>query len=188
MTRSINRTVHQQSSVEPTTAPADDSSERMTKLHADHAQPLLRFLLSLTHGESQTAEDLLQETMLRAWRHIASVPTEPENTRRWLFTVARRLTIDTVRMRQVRPVEVSLIDAHSMATTEDCIGMAMAAHSVWHAYTQLSSAHQHILAELYFRGRAADETAAQLGLPVGTVKSRAHYALRALRAALDETE
>jgi RNA polymerase sigma-70 factor (ECF subfamily) len=180
--------VHQQPCVGSAIASTHDSSGRMTKLHADHARPLLRFLLRLTRGDSQTAEDLLQETMLRAWRHIDSLPTEPDRTRRWLFTVARRLAIDTFRMRQVRPVEVSLTDAHTMKTADDSIAMAMAAHSVCHAYTQLSSAHRHILAELYFQGRTTDETAARLGLPVGTVKSRAHYALRSLHAVLDETE
>ncbi|MFF5079372.1 sigma-70 family RNA polymerase sigma factor [Actinoplanes sp. NPDC000266] len=163
---------------------ASDSIERLTRLHTEHARSLQRFLVSLT-GDRSTAEDMLQETMLRAWRHIESVPTEPENARRWLFVVARRLTIDIRRMRQSRPIEVSLAEAFD-ATAEDSIGMAMAAYDVCYAYTNLSDMQQHILAELHFRGSTLEEAASRLGLPVGTVKSRAHYALRSLHEILNQ--
>ena len=48
----------------------------MAQVHAIHAAPLLRFLLSLTRNERHTAEDLVQETMVRAWQHLESLPAE----------------------------------------------------------------------------------------------------------------
>ena len=89
------------------------AQERLSELYADHSRPLLNFLLRLTNGERTAAEDLLQETMIRAWRHLETVPTEPENIRRWLFTVARRVTIDAVRMRQARPAETPCWTSHA---------------------------------------------------------------------------
>ncbi|MFF5079389.1 sigma-70 family RNA polymerase sigma factor [Actinoplanes sp. NPDC000266] len=161
-----------------------DAAERLGQLHVEHARSLMRFLISLVNGDKQAAEDLFQETMLRAWRHIGSVPTDSERARRWLFVVARRVTIDAVRMRQARPNEVSLAEASEVYAPDDAIGMALAAHAVCHAYVQLTENQQTLLAELHFRGNSIDEVARRLGIAVGTVKSRAHYALRTIHVTL----
>nr|WP_296073463.1 sigma-70 family RNA polymerase sigma factor [uncultured Actinoplanes sp.] len=161
-----------------------DAAVRLAELHAEHSTALLNFLLGLTNGERHAAEDLLQETMIRAWRYLDRVPGDPEGARRWLFTVARRVTIDAVRMRQVRPAETNLLDLSRMPTTDDTTDTVVAADSLRRAVDTLSDAHRTILSELYFRGASARETANRLGVPVGTVKSRAHYALRLLRDAL----
>jgi RNA polymerase sigma-70 factor, ECF subfamily len=157
---------------------------RMTALHDEHAPALLRFLLRLTRGERQTAEDMLQETMLRAWRHLDSLPADRDDSRRWLFTVARRIAIDSVRRRQTRPVEVGLTDLTWVPDSVDSIGTADAAEAIRLAFQELTPSHRTVLTEIYVRGAGLDEVAERLGVPVGTVKSRAHYALRSLRTAL----
>lgn len=159
-------------------------AERMTALHADHARAVLRLLLVLTHGERQTAEDLLQETMLRAWRHLDSVPAEADAARRWLLTVARRLVIDGVRLRLNRPAEVHLVDMTWIPAGDDTTGTALASHAMRQALGRLSPAQRRLLCEVYLVGRSPKEVAGRLGMPVGTVKSRAHYALCALRSSL----
>jgi RNA polymerase sigma factor (sigma-70 family) len=161
------------------------TNERMSAFYTAHTGSLTRFLFRLTGGPRQTVEDLLQETMLRAWRHFGSVPLVHDEARRWLFTVARRLVIDHARMRQARLTEVSAdyLDVHP--TADDTTDLALAAHAIPHAFRQLSPTHQSILRELYLRGRSTTETAEILDVPVGTVKSRAHYALASLRHALD---
>ncbi|MEV4813108.1 sigma-70 family RNA polymerase sigma factor [Micromonospora avicenniae] len=157
----------------------------MTTLHAEHARAVLRLLLLLTHGQRQTAEDLLQETMLRAWRHLDSVPAEPEAARRWLLTVARRLVIDGARLRRGRPVEVHLVDMTWIPAGDDTTNSALASYAMRHALGRLSPAQRSLLSEVYLVGRSAEEVAGRLGLPIGTVKSRTHYALRALRSGLN---
>ncbi|SIQ82598.1 sigma-70 family RNA polymerase sigma factor [Micromonospora avicenniae] len=157
----------------------------MTTLHAEHARAVLRLLLLLTHGQRQTAEDLLQETMLRAWRHLDSVPAEPEAARRWLFTVARRLVIDGARLRRGRPAEVHLVDMAWIPAGDDTTGSALASYAMRHALGRLSPAQRSLLSEVYLVGRSPEEMAGRLGLPIGTVKSRTHYALRALRSGLN---
>ncbi|MEU8240862.1 sigma-70 family RNA polymerase sigma factor [Actinoplanes missouriensis] len=162
------------------------SSDRLTDLHTRHAAELLRYLSGFTAGNRQTAEDLLQETMIRAWRHLDGLPGDPEQIRRWLFTVARNVAIDAIRRRQARPAEVDLRDAAGLieAGPDDTSGTVMAVDTLKSALGTLSTPHRRILDELYVRGRSADETARLLGVPLGTVKSRAHYALRSLRAAV----
>ena len=164
------------------------ASDRIDTLHAAHSASLLRFLIGLTHGERQTAEDLVQETMLRAWRHVDKLPADPAGERRWLFTVARRLLIDVVRSRQSRPTETPVLDMDWATTAEDTTEVAIATQSILAAFDNLSTAQRDVLADLHFRGETPHEVARKLRVPLGTVKSRAHYALRALRSGMEATD
>src|SRR6202453_1895079 len=73
-------------------------------LYAEHGGALLRYALHLTGGDSQRAEDLVQETIVRAWRHPEALADRP--ARPWLFAVARNLAVDAHRARKSRPNEV----------------------------------------------------------------------------------
>lgn len=156
----------------------------MQALYTEYAGPLYRFLLRLAWGDWRLAEDLLQDTMLQAWRHRDKLPTEQEALRRWLFTVARRIAIDAARARQARPTEVGMNDLEQLAGSADPTEGVVAAQTVRRALPKLTPAHRAVLIELYLLGRSTEEVAARLGIAEGTVKSRAHYALRALRAAI----
>jgi len=157
---------------------------RMHAIQERHADAVFRFLLRLAFGNRPLAEDLLQETLLRAWRTIDELPDDPESQRRWLFIVARRIAIDAARARQARPAEAQVTDLARMPTVRDEAEVVVAAHTVHQALPKLTPSHREVLIELYFHGHSTDETAARLGIPEGTVKSRAHYALRSLRAAI----
>ncbi|MFI5959139.1 sigma-70 family RNA polymerase sigma factor [Cryptosporangium sp. NPDC051539] len=157
---------------------------RIDALHATHSSDLLRYLLKLNRGDRQTAEDMLQETMLRAWQHVDRLPEHENNQRRWLFAVARRLFIDSVRARQIRPTETPVLDLEHLGRAEDTSDAAVVNDAVQHAFGRLSDAHRSVLVDLHMRGLTAEELAARMRVPVGTVKSRAHYALRALRNGL----
>ena len=167
--------------------PGRDDKSLMESVHATHYRPLLRFLLGLTRNQRPAAEDLLQETMLRVWRHLDSLPREEENARKWLLTIARRVAIDAARSRQARPSEVSLVEADQVSSVDSVAG-ALALHDLTDAFHRLSTEHRMVLQELHFRGASVEEAAQRLGIPAGTVKSRAHYALRFLRTALDPAE
>jgi len=159
--------------------------DRLTDLHNRYAQILLSYLTGFTGGNRQSAEDLLQETMIRAWRSLESLPADPDHTRRWMFTVARNVAIDAIRRKRTRPREVDLfesdVDGPGPDTTTDTV---LAVETLRSAIGSLNRSQRLVLTELYLRGRSADEAANRLGVPVGTVKSRAHYALRSLRAAV----
>jgi RNA polymerase sigma-70 factor (ECF subfamily) len=161
-------------------------AKRMTQMYAEHAGPLLRFLVGLT-GEKNAAEDLMQETMLRAWRHIGTLPTESAAVRRWLFTVGRRIAIDAVRYRHARPQEIQLAETRGTAGSDETLGTVLASSMIGAALSDLTQCQRDLLVELYVRGRSVREVAEIFGVPPGTIKSRAHYAVRALREAVAET-
>ena len=122
--------------------------------------------------------------MLRAWRNPHILAQESGSARGWLFTVAKRIVIDewrTARARRERVVE-QLPELPTPDETEHVVDR----HLVGAALRTLSQEHRAVLLECYFRGSSVAEAAAALGVPPGTVKSRTHYALRALRLAVEE--
>jgi RNA polymerase sigma-70 factor, ECF subfamily len=160
------------------------AEERMRELYQTHARPLYVFLLGLTLGHRQAAEDLTQETLLRAWRSLDTLNADVSTLRPWLFTVARRLAIDSFRARRARPVATENTDPDELPSTDDTFERMLTAETVRRALPRLSPEHQQVLVEIYYRGRTAREIAELFGIPEGTVKSRVYYGLRALRSAI----
>lgn len=153
-------------------------------LYAEHGGPLLAYALRLT-GDRSTAEDVVQETLLRAWRHPEALESGRGSLRPWLFTVARHLVVDQHRARRARPAEVGSERVVELPAADE-LDRALQAWQVAGAVATLSEDHRAVLLETYYRGRSVAEAAAVLGVPAGTVKSRTYYALRALRLALEE--
>jgi RNA polymerase sigma-70 factor (ECF subfamily) len=159
-------------------------TDRLEQLVDEHAPQLYRFVVGLTSGQAQTAEDVVQETMVRMWRNLDALPPDHEGVRRWLFTVARRLVIDSVRKRQSRPAEVSATLAERVPNHDDTAAAAIANFALREAFRGLGSRHKFVLTEVYLRHRSVEEVADELQIPEGTVRSRIHYALRSLRTAV----
>lgn len=150
-----------------------------------HAGVLLAYALRLTAGNRTRAEDIVQETLVRAWRHLDELDERRGPVRPWLFTVAQHLAVDAHRARRARPREVgdeALVSAASLDDLEQTLDRIV----VTEALDALSREHRAVIVETYYRGRTVAEAAQVLGIPPGTVKSRCYYALRALKLALAE--
>jgi RNA polymerase sigma-70 factor (ECF subfamily) len=159
----------------------------MQALYAEHARPLLAFVLRLTRGDQQRAEDVVQETLLRAWTNAELLRDwERTSPRPWLVTVARRIVIYGYGSENARPPETFGRDVDTYPGISDESDRVVRSMTVVQALRTLTPSHREILIETYFHGRTTQEAAASLGLPLGTAKSRVYYALRALRAALQQ--
>lgn len=159
-----------------------DADELLRAVHAAHADALHRYVARLT--DAARAQDVVQETLLRAWRH-PDVLTRPEaSVRAWLFTVARHLVVDDARSA-ARRRELPTDDVPDAATS-DGTQAALDRWLVTDALASLSDDHRAVVVGAYYGGRSVAELAAEQGVPPGTVKSRLHYGLRALRLALQE--
>jgi RNA polymerase sigma-70 factor (ECF subfamily) len=178
------------------TAQATDE-HLMRELYDAHAGVLLGYVRRLVGGDLARAEDVVQETLLRAWRHPQALDprrTGGTSVRAWLLTVARHLVIDGERARRARPTEVPH-DAGSEGITppgtrphsvDDRLDQILLAHGMSEALEALTADHRAVLEQLYYLDRSVADTARALGVPEGTVKSRAYYGLRALRIACEE--
>jgi RNA polymerase sigma-70 factor, ECF subfamily len=168
----------------PEPAAGADDAELLKALHDEHAAALWGFVLRLTGGDRSRAEDVVQETMFRAWRRPAVLAQHEASARGWLFTVARNIVVDDWRAGQRRPTTSAELVAEPLEpdTTDTALQSIMVADAI----RRLSRDHRAVLLECYFRGCTAAQAAARLGIPAGTVKSRLHYALHALRLVLEE--
>jgi RNA polymerase sigma factor (sigma-70 family) len=163
---------------------ADDDAF-VAEMYRQYRVPLMAYVLRLTAGDRQHAEDVVQETMLRAWRQAGKLDLTEPSLMPWLATVARRIVIDDKRRRSVRPTETGdemLENTPSADTTDDLLRKVV----VTEALQSLTAAHREVLNETILRDRTVNDAAEALGIPVGTVKSRVYYALKALRVVLAE--
>ena len=155
----------------------------MRALHDEHAAALLRYTTYLTGGDRQRAEDVVQEVLLRAWRHPEALSSRP--ARPWLFTVAKNLVKDGQRNRRARPQEVGEATLGQQAAPDE-VDRALQSWCVTDALAALRPDHRRVLYEIYYNASSVPEAAADLRIPAGTVKSRTFYALKALKLALEE--
>lgn len=163
-----------------------DDEAIVRALYEEHGRSLLAYATRLTNDRA-AAEDVVQETLVRAWKHADKLVESRGSVRGWLLTVARNIITDRARAKAVRPAEV----AESPATPpieRDHSDTVVDTMVVTDALDKVSGEHRDVLVELYYRGRSVAEAAAELGIPPGTVKSRSYYALRALRAAIGGPE
>ena len=163
---------------------AASRADLMRELHGQCGPALWRFALRLTSGDRARAEDVVQETLLRAWRSPRILEAGADERQAWLFTVARHLVIDEWRSSRSR-LEITT-DQLPEPTTRDETDAALQTWLVADALQRLSTDHRQVLVECYFHGRSVADAAERLGVPAGTVKSRTHYALRALRLVMQE--
>ena len=157
--------------------------ELLQALHDAHGPALTRFVTHMTN-DSSFAKDVVQETLLRAWRHPEILVQSNDSARAWLFTVARNLVIDDLRSARHRR-EIST-DILPETGGDDGTDSALDAWILSDALTSLSPQHRSAIVSSYYLGHSISEIARREGVPEGTIKSRLHYALRALRLSLQE--
>jgi RNA polymerase sigma-70 factor (ECF subfamily) len=162
--------------------PPDDDS-RLVALFDAHGPSVWRYVVHLT-GDPSGADDIVQETLLRAWRSPRILAQEPESTRSWMFTVARNLVIDEVRSARRRH-EIGVAETPE-GVRDDGTDALFESLLIEEALATLDVEHRSVIVHAYYGGCSIAEVARRLGIPEGTVKSRLHYGLRALRLAFQE--
>lgn len=133
-------------------------------------------------GDRELAEEAAQETFVRAWRGAQSFDADRELAP-WLATIARRVAIDVhrresrrthERVEDVAPAEPALV------TLPPAVEQMYELSELRQALAELPDDERRLVELQHFRGFTQNEIAAQLGIPLGTVKSRIHRAHRRL--------
>jgi RNA polymerase sigma-70 factor (ECF subfamily) len=129
------------------------------------------------------AADATEETIVRAWRDLPSL-RDPDRFDAWLRRLLVHACRDEGRRQGRRQAEVTLLPAHE-PSVDDASGELMDRDALERAFRRLSAEHRTVVVLYYYHGLSQPEVAGATGIPLGTVKSRLHYATNALRAALE---
>ncbi|WP_138444409.1 sigma-70 family RNA polymerase sigma factor [Sinomonas susongensis] len=162
--------------------PMDEDA--VAAIYRDHGAALRRFARGAVGSEEQ-AEDIVQEAIVRVWRQA---PETTAGLRPYLYRTVRNLIVDQHRERSRRPKTVPSQGADGFDTAVDAerIDELLDRVVMEEALMRLTREHRAALVAVHYRRLSVQEAARELGVPAGTVKSRCFYALKALRAALDE--
>ncbi|ALE72599.1 RNA polymerase sigma70 [Pseudonocardia sp. EC080610-09] len=173
--------------VAPPPDPGLDTEAGLRAAYGAHGPEIYRYALRQL-GDDGGAQEAVQEVFLRAWRRADAFDPSVASLRVWLFAIARNVVIDEIRRLTVRPWRRQLTDEPESG--RDSIGPADdALVDTWlveEALRRLRPEHRQAIVEAYLRGRPHAEIAAEAGVPVGTIRSRVFYGLKALRLAMDE--
>lgn len=154
----------------------------------EHGPTLLGFLVNGV-GDREVAQDCVQETMERAWKARHRYDPERSSARTWLFAIARNVAVDTLRRRGRTPRLVAL-DAMDVTETAHPPQTAQVEDRmlVIGGLAQLSEEHREVVTAIHLEGLDYAALAERTGVPVGTLRSRMYYALRALRDLMEEDD
>ena len=159
--------------------------------YAAHGGELYRFAMR-SLGDVGAAQDVVQETFLRAWRSHDRFDPELASLRVWLFAIARNVVVDHARRVGARPWLRQLSEPADLEaaadTSPDPSDRLLRGWVVEEALRRIGEDHRHAIVETYLRDRPYAEVAAELGIPVATLRTRVFYALKALRVTMDEME
>jgi RNA polymerase sigma-70 factor (ECF subfamily) len=166
-------------------AEVDESDLFVRGLYARYANSLLGVVMRLTGGDRQRAEDVVQETLLRAWRHAEVLSrSESRSLMPWLATVARRIVINNHWREWRAQPHGSYESIPAVLAIPDDTEHTLQRIVIEEGLAELTAPHRKVIEEIYLHGRTVEEVAHMVGVPPGTVKSRTYYAIRVMRAAL----
>jgi RNA polymerase sigma-70 factor, ECF subfamily len=139
-------------------------------------------IASLVLHDRSLAEDAVQEALVRAWRSLKQL-RDPELFDAWLRGVLVHACIDAARFakheRQVRELPMDVSDGSDFAT------QIVDRDAVSRAFASLSPIHRAAFVLRHYQGQSIPEIAKTLAVPLGTAKSRVHYAEQAMARAMD---
>jgi RNA polymerase sigma-70 factor (ECF subfamily) len=157
----------------------------VARLHDRWAGPLYVFAVRLV-GDRETAEEVVQDTLVKVWRSADRFDPTQGSIETWVFTIARNCATDRLRRRAARPRTTAGIEQAPPVPSPSDVDRVLEAWVLGEALQTLSREHRQAIVEVHYRGRSVRETAELLDVPEGTVKSRVYYGLRALRLHLEE--
>lgn len=136
--------------------------------------------------DPQLAEEVVQETFVRAWRSSSSYDERRSGLRTWLFAIARNAVTDARRRRNARVPAAGSAETPDRPDHGDPFDQLLTRIELDEALLRLTPEHRQAVVDVYFLGRSCADLAADAGIPASTMRSRLYYGVRALRGILDE--
>nr|WP_243748590.1 sigma-70 family RNA polymerase sigma factor [Pseudomaricurvus alcaniphilus] len=152
----------------------------------EHFAPLIRsYSLARDPGAHLVADELVQEVLIRVWLKAHTYNSSKANVNTWIFTLARNCRIDYLRRNGRYASEVDADDLFAAIEADEpgpfeTTQQRHTADRIQRGLDQLPVDQSNVLAKIYLEGKTQQEAAAELRIPLGTVKSRVRLALQKL--------
>lgn len=155
----------------------------------EHFAPLLKgFLMKGSNIGHELAEELAQEAMIKVWRRAESFNSHKSSASTWIYTIARNCRIDWIRREVRRQKDIHADDLYEPGD-ENPSHLSLAQmrnqRTVRESLETLPQEQTEIISKIYFEGKTHSEVSEELGVPLGTVKSRIRLALKRLNVQLE---
>jgi RNA polymerase sigma-70 factor (ECF subfamily) len=162
------------------------TEEALAAVYRVYRGPLLRQARTIL-GDPGLAEEVVQETFVRAWRACSSFDPDGSPMLVWLKVILRNLALDRMRARGRRPSLARTVpdEEVTVSARPDGVELLLLRAGLRDALTRLHDDHRAAVVETILLDRPYEDVAAELGVPVGTLRSRAYYALRRMRRILE---
>ena len=169
--------------------PDDHSGLSLQTLYRRYSHELYG-LAYRTLGDRGAADELVQDVFTSVWRNAKSYDRRRGSVRTWVYRIARNAVIDRHRRSSVRPALAAMAEHETSepGALDQSIEQIALRCQVTTALARLSPEHRDVVRLAHYEGMTMREIAEAKGLPIGTIKSRAWYAMRSLRLALEEAE
>ena len=166
-----------------------DRTDPLVELYGRYARPLYGLGIRML-GDRGMAEELVQDTFVRLWRSCTSFDPSRGSVQTFVYTLARRAAIDLRRRRASTPMDFSAEEQEHLLRDDarDVFHEVLVSLDLRDALGALSEKHREVLLLHYDGDLTQQQIAARLRVPVGTVKTRMFYALRALKLELEERD
>lgn len=154
----------------------------------EYFAPRIKAYMRRMGADGALADELAQESLITLWRRAASYDPARASVSTWLFTIARNKRIDAARRtkRSEFLVEDPLLDERAIPSGEQVASASETSRILKEAIAELPDDQAAIVKMSYFDGQSHSVIAEQLGLPLGTVKSRIRLALQKLKQSLGQ--
>lgn len=153
------------------------------RAYAEHGRVLFGFALNGV-GDHGLAEECVQETFVRAWRARGRYRPERASERTWLFAIARNVVVDALRARARRPRLVAQDERRSPDPSARVNDQVEDRVVLLAGLSRVSPEHREVIVAVQIEGMSYDQLSERTGVPVGTLRTRMYYGLRALREIL----
>ena len=156
----------------------------------DYFAPRIKGFIRKRGVEAAQAEDLAQDVMMTVWRRAGLYKREQGSVSTWIFTIARNRHIDVIRRERRPEIDANdpMLAGEPALEGETILSQAQIASRLRSAIDELPSDQIDVLKKSFFEDKPHSEIAVELGLPLGTVKSRVRLALAKLRQVSQDLE
>jgi RNA polymerase sigma-70 factor (ECF subfamily) len=132
--------------------------------------------------DGDRAQDAVQETLVRCWRDLPTL-RDPGRFDGWLQRLLMHAVVDELRRHRRQRAAISVLRLEP--STADGTAVVAVREQLDRGFARLSIDHRAVIVHRLYLGLSLEDTAAALGIPVGTAKSRLHYAVSAMRVAIE---